>query len=125
MAANESKQRQGFASDVGHAVSALSLLRKRLFLMKQELVRKVDRWGGQLPNRLLAGILDFSTAREVTRAQTVCGSWKLSSNLADRLWRRLYEVDWEAQTAHDAPIANGGAATSWVVRYKRRHQTEQ
>src|SRR4051794_31204643 len=35
-----------------------------------------------------------------------------------------YEADWEIETCDSKEIVVNGASTAWLVRYRRRHQTE-
>src|SRR4051794_13477443 len=67
--------------------------------MRDELLRKIDRFGKQLPCRLLASMLSYVGPQEISRSQTVCSGWKLTVGLLDRLWRGCYEHDWEAETS--------------------------
>src|SRR5438477_9108058 len=98
------------------AVGNLAVKRNRL--MREELLRGIDKFGKQLPVRLLAHILSYVEARDLAGSQTVCGGWKLPSNLlGDRLWRCLYMQSWEVQSAESPDVALNGANTTWVTRY--------
>src|SRR5687767_10464132 len=83
MAANEIKLDQAASSDSIALTQHLASMRKRMHLTKQELVRKVDKWGGQLPIRLLTSILEHSSAKQIASSQAVCKSWRLAQNLVD------------------------------------------
>src|SRR5687767_5346289 len=72
----EIKQRRESTTDTACLVSVLETARMRMQLMKQQLLRRADR-GKQLPIRLLARILEFSSFKETAAAQAVCGSWRL------------------------------------------------
>src|SRR5579883_2652791 len=104
----------------------LNLILKRTKLVKHELLRPTDRWGKQLPNRLLATLLSYASASDLARSQCVCGGWRFSREQLDRLWRGVYELDYEgaAVTGESKQIAVAGAATAWSERYKRRQATE-
>src|SRR5688572_7173079 len=82
-----------------------------------------SRWP-LLPGRMLTGILLFTGATETARSAGVCKIWKSHFLLDDRLWRMWYELDFEAKTAESKAIAVNGKDTPWMVRYKRRAQTE-
>ena len=97
---------------------------KRSRLVKEELLRGIDKFGKQLPVRLLAHALSYSNALDLARSQAVCGGWRLPLTFANRAWRVLYGQSWESESAEAADIAVGGADTPRVVRFKRRHQTE-
>ena len=97
---------------------------KRTCLMKQELLRRIDLFGKQLPLRLLAEVLSYADTKELGRSQTVCGGWRLSSSLLNRAWRAQYSGQWEAGSGELKEMAVGGAETPWMERYKRRSQTE-
>src|SRR5689334_14960885 len=87
----------------------LKLLSKRARLIKQELLYKVDSWGKQLPIRLFAQCSDYLGAKDLASCSSVCSSWKLPLMLENRLWQHLYMADYEAETAQELFIANGGA----------------
>ena len=61
--------------------SDLNELQDRTERTHAELLRKVDRYGKQLPARLLAAILSYVEEHEVGASQTVCKGWKLPSSL--------------------------------------------
>src|SRR5437016_353044 len=103
----------------------LSVASKRLRFTKQELLRRVDCWGQQLPVRLLAGILSFCGGLELARSQAVNCGWQLSPAFRERLWRSSYLADFEAGTAEAAGIACSGPRTPWLERYQRRKRTDQ
>src|SRR6202035_3851691 len=93
-------------------------------LVLNEMFRQIDRFGKQLPSRLLASILTYVGPVEIARSQTVCSGWKLPPNLLDRVWRGCYEREWEGETSERKEIAVAGAGTAWRVRCERRKQTE-
>src|SRR5690348_5023129 len=98
---------------------------KRNRLVNNELSRGgMDKFGKQLPVRLLAHALSYSDPLDLARSQTVCGGWRLPSDFANRRWRSLYALKWEIESAEAADIAVRGPDTPWSVRFKRRHQTE-
>src|SRR5688572_6912521 len=94
-------------------------------LIKQETLRKLDKWGKQCPVRLVAQCLQLVQAKELAASSTVCKSWYLPPNLANALWKRCYLADYEAETANDPAIAVEGEDTSWSVRYRRRTRVER
>src|SRR5690242_16955708 len=106
--------------------SAANLTNKRACLVKQELLRNCDKWGQQLPVRLLAEILCFAGAAGLGRSQEVCSGWRFLQNtsLLNRCWRTAYEGSWESGSGALPEIASEGADTAWSVRYRRRLETE-
>src|SRR5690242_1458694 len=65
----------------------VDLARKRAVLIKQDLLRRIDLFGKQLPLRLLAAILSYVEPRDLARSQAVCSGWRLSSSLLNRAWQ--------------------------------------
>src|SRR3954462_3247156 len=119
MSRNEAKRDTGRNSDVAALSSELDSTAKQMKLALNEMLRQIDRFGKQLPSRLLASILTYVGSADIARSQTVCSSWKLPLNLLDRVWRGSYEHDWEAETSERKEIAVAGAGTAWRVRYER------
>src|SRR6187551_1858148 len=107
-------------ADAATVSAELNSIAKQMKLILNEMLRQIDRFGKQLPSRLLATILTYVGATELARSQTVCSSWKLPLNLLDRVWRGCYEHDWEAETSERKEIAVAGAGTAWRLRYERR-----
>src|SRR5437868_1978114 len=73
-----------------------------------------DRWGQELPSRLLAAVLEFSpTARDIlVVTQRVCAAWRLvPSGALERLWKSAlrHELEWTEELPPGAP---GGAAAA-------------
>src|SRR5688572_5903429 len=79
----EIKRNQPMQSSTTALAAELKFTSAVLRNVKQQLVRKVDRWRGQLPIRLVASILEFSSSREIAVSQAVCESWRLPQNLSD------------------------------------------
>ena len=84
----------------------------------------VSRWGSFLVNPFEV-TLGFASASDVAAAQSVCKSWRLPRERADRVWRVRYLHDWEPETAEDPGIANQGDKTPWTVRYGRRKRSDR
>src|SRR4051794_40299529 len=124
MSRNEAKRDGRPQSDAATLSLELDSTAKQMKLTLNELLRHIDRFGKQLPSRLLASILTYVAPEDIGCSQTVCSSWKLPLNLLDRLWRGCYAHDWEAETSERKEIAVAGAGTAWRVRYERRTQTE-
>src|SRR5688572_22610892 len=98
-------------------IFATSLASKRSRLVKDELLRGIDKFGKQLPVRLLAYALGYSDARDLARSQAVCSGWRIPLSFANRAWRVLYGQSWESESAEAADIAVNGADTPWAVRF--------
>src|SRR5690242_16840841 len=112
------------SSDSKRITQRVNVAVKRACLVKLELLRRIDRFGKQLPVRLLAEILSFGGALELTRSQAVCSGWKLPRTLLNRTWRTVYNGHWEASSGDLLEIAPAGAETPWLVRYQLRDETE-
>src|SRR4051812_5968071 len=95
---SESKREQPNNADYDVPTETSSNVDKRLRQAKHELLRTLDRWGKQLPTRLLSSILEYSASKEIARSQAVCQTWCLPANLSDRLWRTRYDAAWEVET---------------------------
>src|SRR3569623_845676 len=124
MSRNERKRDGCCISDAATLSAELDSTAKQMKLTLNEMLRQIDRFGKQLPSRLLASILTYVGTADIARSQTVCNSWKLPPNLLDRVWRSCYEHDWEVETSERKEIAVAGAVRAWRVRYERRKQTE-
>lgn len=92
-------------------LSAAASANKRSRLVKEELLRGLDKFGKQLPVRLLAYALSYSDALDLARSQAVCSGWRLPLTFANRAWRVLYGQSWEPESAEAADIAVDGAET--------------
>src|SRR5689334_10273025 len=102
-----------------------SLISKRVKLIKQELLFNADPWGRQFPARLSTQSCEYLSAKDLTDASLVCNGWKLPLDLENRLWQRLYAVDFELETSSDTAIANDGVQTAWKTRYGRRFRVQR
>src|SRR4051794_17345226 len=125
MSGTEMKRDQLHSTGNTHALAESEAFDKRVKITNQKLPQSVDNWGRQLPIRLLASCLSYSRAFDIACSQSVCKGWKLPIELSNRLWRPLYESDWEAETSESKAIAVAGKETAWSVRYQRRNATEK
>src|SRR5688500_13578974 len=97
LSVHEMKRHQARTDDGAGLAATLDQTNKRTRLMKQDLLRSADKWGRQLPSRVLTSVLSCAGALEIARSQIICDGWGLPANLLDRLWRMRYELDWEAE----------------------------
>src|SRR4051812_41564457 len=74
-------------------------IHKRVQALRGDLtLQSKDKFGTQLPTRVLAEIFSFVGFPDVCRVAACCSSWILPDFLEDRVFQRLYTAVWEKDT---------------------------
>src|SRR5688572_32704856 len=95
---SESKQQKPSQSPVLKLNVALVEVLKHLKQTKTELMNRTDKYGRQLPVRVLTHAFSFLEIKDILRCLCVCEGWLLAEILLDRLISNRYVADFELLT---------------------------